>query len=157
MSMEIDPEQRFITECAKIAGLESSVKSLKLAVKKLSKQLDELQIQDFYKQIGTLNTRIDEMQKTTGSQSSRLHQDEGSLARLFINHHLLWALWYLIPRQDIVIEAVNANACIQLVRESAFVATEQTRHVNEPLPVVDKWYTECRDYFHKHGGYEAFG
>jgi multidrug resistance efflux pump len=61
--MEIDPEGRFLKECAKIEGLEADVKSIKRNLKKLSLKVDNLEIQGFYDQIAALDKRIGALER----------------------------------------------------------------------------------------------
>ena len=124
MSMEIDPEKRFITECAKIAGLETNVKSFKRKLKELSDRLDALEIQGFYDQIAALNKKNDEL-------TINLLKTQRELAHERINSLQLHIIQHIESR------LTNDNSLRQKVREHVLleVAKATTQIVSSPEPI----------------------
>ena len=136
--MTIDPEQRFITECAKIAGLETNVKSIKSSIKKLSKKLDELQIQGFYDQIAALDKKITELKENLLSTQYLL-----AIERIEIDElHLLEAARLKLSKSD-------PNNYLR-VKEHILIeytkAEENIKNSEEPLRVSIKFRKHCADY-----------
>jgi hypothetical protein len=134
--VEIDPEQRFITGCAKIAGLEAGVKNLKSGLKKLSDRLDALEIQGFYDQITALNKKNDEL-------ASNLLETQRALAHERTN------FLQLHMTQQIGLHFKNDNPLRQKLREDVLLrAAEATTEITsspEPLKIANRFRKGCQD------------
>lgn len=126
--------------------IDNKVRSLKATTTRLRNRIENLEILDLQKQIISLDSRVKQL-------DSRFLERERDVAALQINYYLLWALWAFEPMQ----ETLNVKNCIRFARESASSALAQVRTSKNPHQISKDWYSQCKDYFHKHGGFETFG
>ena len=128
------------------AYIDNKVGTLKRQITKLSNRVESLEISGLQEQITLLSSQVKQL-------DSSLLGLEQEAAHLRISHDVLYAQWAL----ESLSQDINAKDCIRFIRESASAALTEVSTNNNPLKVANDWYSLCRDYFRKHGGFEVFG
>jgi len=146
--MEIDPEGKFLKECAKIEAVEADVeklqgyiKKLRAENKKLSEQISGFEIQGFHNQLAALNNKISAMETSILKTQRTMAFDQLDAVQL----HMIENARLQLKEYPSILRRVREHVIAEMAKVNVLIDSS-----SEPLEVAAQFRKDCVDYSNEH-------